>query len=99
MLAALAIVLLVLCLAVFLVVDGRDVAQALGPLIGYTTPTVTLLFAYAGLSAKLDEVHKQVNGNFHNLTEENTSLTNRLANIAETGQVPNTENGGKHSAD
>lgn len=83
-----AVVLALVGLGVFVVIEGRDFNESLGPLIGYAAGPVSLLFAYAGLSEKLDRVHKQVNGNFSVLQDKNTALTDTLAQIATNSAPP-----------
>ncbi|ARK07700.1 hypothetical protein Toil_gp17 [Rhodococcus phage Toil] len=87
LLAGVAIVLLIVCLAGFVVVAGRDFNESLGPLIGYATPTVITLFTFAGIQEKLDKVHKQVNGNYDALARQNEDLTYKFVNLAEGGET------------
>lgn len=88
--AGIAVVLMLVCLGIFVVIAGRDFNTSVGPLIGYATPTVTLLFAYAGLSDKLNQVHKQVNGNYSALQDKNTALVETLKKLA-ADQIPDPE--------
>lgn len=96
LLGALALVLLILCLGSYLVVVGRDVGQSLTPVIGFAAPTITTLLAFALTQQKLDEVHKQVNGNLSRVVDRNVELENTVTELSR--ELPPIE-GGKHHAD
>lgn len=78
----LALTLLLVAGVLYAVIAGREVESLLPTLLGFTAPTIAALFAAAGVAGvrrQVEEVHKQVNGNYHRLANRNDELTQLLA--------------------